>query len=429
MVLPKRIGTWLTCLALCVSLAGLASQPSGASAAGQVITVTPGAGPAGSTFTVRGSGFSSSTVAVYFAGAAIGSAAVYGGTVDASFQVPNVPPNTYAVALYSSITGYSESAPFSVTGATSPTGPTGPTSTLGNLIVSKYVQTNSGYSACSSGSGCSTQNMAGNTITYAVQYQNTANQTVSQLTIVDTIQPGQTVVSASTGCAPGPPSGSLATVICTINNVPAAPLSGSVGSVSITTQPVTSFSGVITNQACATEYGFVGQACSNTTYVTVNGTGTVGSTTQLCGTVSAYVPPSLYSNSYGSVTIGGQTFSIAPNAQMTGVAISTLPQYSNVCIQFTFVNSIVTALNVTSNLAAVNEICGVLSVYSYNTFTVGGMNYPVAPSVYSGSSFVPQATYCFLIQNGTIVGVLSGIPTAAYPVARGSHLHSLMIPN
>lgn len=411
-------GLRIACLALLITVAGLSLQPAHTFAAGEAITLTPNSGTVGSMFTVTGSGFVPSTVAVYFNGNFLGNASVVvGSLVNATFQVPNVATNhAYSVDVVSGVANFSQSANFTVLASSN---------TLGNLGLSKFIQTGSGFTACPNGGGCTIQNTTGATETYAIQYQNTANAPISQLTIADTLQPGQTFISASTGCAASATSPVIVT--CTVSNVPASPLNGSTNNVQITTRPTTGFTGVITNQACATESGFVGQACSNTTYLTVGGTSVVGTGTQICGLVTMYTPPSLFTNSYGLITIGGQTFTIAPNAQISST-ITTASPNNNVCITFTFVNQAATVLTVTPNLATANVVCGVVTVASTATssITVGGFSYPTVSSVLTGNSFVLGQTYCFLIQNNTIVGILTGVPTEAHAVASGGYHRNLM---
>ncbi|HEY8686156.1 MAG TPA: hypothetical protein VIO57_11165, partial [Chloroflexota bacterium] len=166
---------------------------------------------------------------------------------------------------------------------------------------------------------------------------------------------------------------------------------------------------------------------SNTTYLTVGGTSVVGTGTQICGLVTMYTPPSLFTNSYGLITIGGQTFTIAPNAQISST-ITTASPNNNVCITFTFVNQAATVLTVTPNLATANVVCGVVTVASTATssITVGGFSYPTLSSVLTGNSFVLGQTYCFLIQSNTIVGILTGVPTEAHSVASGGYHRNLM---
>lgn len=423
------IGIRIMCMALFLALAGQALQPARTFAAGETISLSPSSGIVGSTFTISGSGFTTSSVSVYFGGNLLGSATVGGGSlVNATFHVPNVTANqAYAIVVYTPsgpAAGFSQSATFTVVGPGSP----GPGGTLGNLGLTKFIQTGSGFTTCPSGGGCTVQNQPGATETYAIQYQNTANAPIGQLTITDTLQPGQLFVSASPGCVAGAPAPSTAvvTVTCTAANVPASPLNGSTNNVTITTRPADGFAGVLTNQACASEANFVGQACSNTTYLTVSGT-VVSTGTQICGPVSAYTPPSLFSNSYGLIQINGQTITIAPNAQITGT-ITTAPPNNNVCITFAFVNQAATVLTVTPNLASANVVCG-LTFFSMgaSTITVGGIVYPVTNSVMTGNLLLSGQTYCFLLQNTTIVGVLSGIPTEAHATVSGGYHGNRMI--
>jgi uncharacterized repeat protein (TIGR01451 family) len=418
------IGIRIICMALFIALAGQVLQPARTFAAGETITLTPSSGAVGSTFTITGSGFTTSPVSVFFNGNLLGSASVVNGSLsNATFHVPNVAAAQYNVVVFTTsgaAMGFSNGATFTVTGAGT---------ALGNLGLSKFVQTASGFNACANGGGCTVQNTAGATETYAVQYQNTANAAIGQLTITDTLQSGQLFVSASSGCvagAPAPGTG-LVTVTCTVNNVPASPLSGSTNHVLITTRPASGFTGVLTNQACATEAGFVGQACSNTTYLTVSGN-VVSTGTQICGLVSAFTAPSAFSNTYGQITIGGQSFTIAPTAQITGT-ISTAAPSNNVCITFAFVNQAATVLTVTPNLASANVVCGVLTVFSTttSTITVGGIAFPATSTVMGTTGFVLGQTFCFLVQNNTIVGVLTGIPTAAHVVAAGGYHRSQMM--
>ncbi|HEX6506987.1 MAG TPA: hypothetical protein VF221_05075 [Chloroflexota bacterium] len=425
------IGARYLCVALILALAIPVLQPDRTLAAGETISVTPGFGNVGSSFTVNGTGFTTSTVQVLFNGQVIGTAAVSGGALsNALFQVPNLPAGTYGVQAYTpsgTAAGLSSSTNFTILG---------PGSTLANLSLSKFVQTTGGFSSCPNGGGCTLPNVSGATITYAIQYQNTANAPIGQLTITDTLPAGQTFVSASTGCvagAPAPVTG-LVTVTCTIVNVPASPLAGSQGFVTVSTRPVASSGTVLTNQACATEAGFVGQACSNTTYVTVTGTVTTG-TMQLCGLITAYTAPSASGGTAGSITIGGQTFSIASNAGITGAAITTTAGLNNMCVTFTFVSGVATNLVVSSNLALANVVCGVIGPFTpvsggtTDTVTVGGITFSTTTAVATSMAFVTGQTYCFLIQSGAIVGVLTGIPTAATPVEHNAYRHILAIAN
>lgn len=412
------IGARLLCVALLLALAGQAMQPAGALAAGETITLTPNAGPAGSSFTVTGSGFTGTSVTVYFNGTSLGTAAVMGGALtNATFTVPALPANNAYPVQVLSAAGLSNSANFTITPLTT---------ALGNLILSKFVQTPAGYVSCGSTMACTTTNTPGATLTYAIQYQNTANAPIGTLTITDTLQAGQTFVSGSSGCVAGAasPTTGLVTVTCTVSNVPASPAAGSTSFVTITTTLASSFTGAATNQACATEAGFVGQACSNTTSVMVTTPSSFTGTTQICGAVTSYVAPT--GGTAGSITIGGQTFTIAPNATFAGSAITTTAPSNNLCITFTFTNGIATALNVSPNLALVNVVCGVFtlvtpapSATATATVTVGGVSYTATAVAMAGTSLVNGQVHCFLVQNGVIVGVLSGIPTSASAVDAG----------
>ena len=415
------VGIRLVLTIFFIALACLAIQPTRTLAANETITLSPTSGVVGSTFTISGSGFTTSSVTVYFGGVLLGSASVVGGSLsNATFQVPNVPTNQPYTVIVNTPTGYSHGATFTVLASGT---------ALANLSLSKYIQTGSGYSSCPNGAGCTIQNTAGATETYLIQYQNTANAQIAQLTITDTLQPGQSFVSASSGCvasAPAPVTG-LVTVTCTVVNVPASPLVGSTSSVAITTAPTNGSAGVVTNSACATESGFVGQACSNTTYLTITAS-TFSNGTQICGSVTAYTAPSLFTNSYGLITIAGQTFTIAPNAQITG-GITTVAPANNVCITFSFVNQAATVLTVTPNLASANVVCGVLTAISptMSTITVGGYTYSAVSSVLVANAYAYGQNYCFLLQNNTIVGVLTGVPTAAHQSSVGSYRGHQMI--
>ena len=141
-----------------------------------------------------------------------------------------------------------------------------------------------------------------------------------------------------------------------------------------------------------------------------------------------YTAPSPFANSYGLVTIGGQTFTIAPSAQISS-PITTASPNNNVCITFTFVNQAATVLTVTPNLATANVVCGVLSGFSPGTgaIAVGGIGYPAISSVMTGTALVLGQSYCFLLQNSTIVGVLTGRPPKPMRLRTAGISHNRMI--
>lgn len=92
--------------------------------------------------------------------------------------------------------------------------------------------------------------------------------------------------------------------------------------------------------------------------------------TTVCGVVSSYTPAS--ATTFGSVVIGGATYSIVANSSIGGSGL--LSNGANVCLQLTL-NSAgqITLATVTSNGGIQVSVCGPISSYTAATSTVAGL--------------------------------------------------------
>lgn len=407
---PGRAFRLLLLLPL-LAFASLLIRPSGVLAAA-AITLSPSSGPAGSTFTVSGSGYApNEVVSIGFQSTTgTGTATPIGtgtasptGTFQANAQVPlYTTAGTYNVTARGNTSGLTASAIFTVTG---------PSTTL---YLTKSVSVDGLAAQTSAGA------VPGDTLTYDLRYGDetpygTGGATPygsGTLTITDALQPGQTLVSAysqSGGCGTTT-SGSIVTVNCTV----LAPGAGSFHNVYITTVVDSGFSGTIPNTATLT--GPNGQMLtSNQTTVgvtsTTTPTGPTGFPTgpfngafTICGLVTSFVPPGPYNN--GSVTIFGQTFAVAAGASFSG--FTGVP--GNYCVSFGYTNGVITSVTAAPNMAGVYVVCGPVG-FSGTGYTVGAYGLPMTG--FTGGQFLPGTYTCFLLSpTGAVLGVLSGVPTS-----------------
>jgi hypothetical protein len=167
--------------------------------------------------------------------------------------------------------------------------------------------------------------------------------------------------------------------------------------------------------------GFVGTVFIGTPYCLsgtlnlsgqlVGGTLTPSSVANIsvCGVVSSYIAST--SATYGTITIGGQTFGIVPGAVLTGGAFVV---GSSVCLTGT-VNG---ASQITSGtfsglvptpVPTTGNICGPLTSYiaatsaSFGTITINGQTFQIVPGtvVSGGVTLLTGGTYCL---SGTLNG-------------------------
>lgn len=379
---------------------GLTQRPALAAAA---VAVSPTSGPIGTTVLFTGSGFGASqSVNIYFGstyGGVVTSSA--SGTFSVSFAVPAVSPGVYNVAA-ASMTA-SASTPFTVTGSAS------------GLVLQKTVSVNGlGY-------GGSGNAMPGDTLTYKLTVTNNTGGSVSGIVIRDPLEAGQTPVST-----PAPCSYSAGTN--TVNCTPGAALTNGNSATYYFSVVVTGgFAGTIPNTAYVSSTGFT-ERPSNTTVVAVSG-GFVTATPalELCGVVSAYVPPNSGLGSPGSITIGGVTVSLGAHSVFSGTPIGI---GQNLCILLSTTSGGLSAVSVAANLTGLSLACGVYTP-SASGLTVGGVHLLVGGlSTIVFASLVPGTSYCFLLSGGVAYAVLSLTPTSivfpAHTAVRGGHLARML---
>jgi uncharacterized repeat protein (TIGR01451 family) len=496
--------------------------------AAAVIGVSPASGPVGTLVTVGGSGYlPGETVGVAFAPYGL----VASGMVNAStqfFASFNIPGGASLGAHTITATGATShrtaTTTFTVTGA-SP----------GTLSAQKAVSVNGG------GYVTNATATPGSTLSYNIQFSNMTGATTTATTITDTLQPGQSFVSASAGCSASV-SGGVTTVTCNLGSVPNYPTAGSIGTVNIVTQVIGGFNGTIPNTAYISATAYSPQP-SNTTYVTVGGGGgladlskrvsvngsaygttatanpgdeltyditysnntgvnqnvTVYDTLQAGQSLLSYPATSASCTSYNSATRqvtcplgtvgpggvvhvfiattinnttfptinnqasattnGATIYSNTTSVQVFGVSgppppggfpgtgqfqvCGVVTSYTggsitinnlyipiafgaiingvvqpgvNQCILFTF-NSAgqATSLVVTSNLPAVNVVCGIFTTtVAFSSITVSGFTMPVVSGATFFSFLQTGAFYCFLVNvSGQCFAVLNNIPTSA----------------
>lgn len=376
-------------LSLILVLALQALNPHSAAASASSITLSPTAAPVGTTVTVSGSGFGAfENVNLYFAGNYQKTVATNNGAFVTTITVPNVPVNTYSIAVVGSTIA---SASFQVTAA--------PT-VLSSLTIVKSVTVN--------GLGYSTNNVArnGDTLTYNFVVTNTSpSVTATGVYLTDNMQLGQTAFNAA-GASCGFVQGS-STVNCALGNI--AP--GASVSVFVSARVNATFAGTITNLATVQGTN-TAPATSNPTYVTVNQVAPSpfpASNLTLCGTVTNYVAATV--TLAGTVTVNGTTVALINGSSVTGVlAVST-----SVCVSFQF-NSVfqATSMSVSSNLAGVGLVCGAYNpAAATSSIYIAGQAFSVTPgTVLNGYAFAGQP-YCFLVSStGSVYGLLSTVPTS-----------------
>ena len=107
----------------------------------------------------------------------------------------------------------------------------------------------------------------------------------------------------------------------------------------------------------------------------------VGTSVNLCGVVSAYVPASAIAA--GSLSFGGQTLVLAPGTVLDGAAL--LRQGADVCVELTVgLNGQVLSGRVTPNVGATVRVCGLVTDFQAATattpgsITIDGQTIPIA---------------------------------------------------
>ncbi|HEX6509620.1 MAG TPA: hypothetical protein VF221_18480 [Chloroflexota bacterium] len=117
----------------------------------------------------------------------------------------------------------------------------------------------------------------------------------------------------------------------------------------------------------------------------------------VCGTLTSFVAPS--STVAGSLTIGGQTFSIAPSTSLSLVGVLFVG--SSYCLNGTLntAGQLVSGTLTTGTATAIN-VCGVVTSYvpatagGFGSITIGGQTYTIAPGVVLGGSSASVFTVC-----------------------------------
>ncbi len=135
------------------------------------------------------------------------------------------------------------------------------------------------------------------------------------------------------------------------------------------------------------------------TSVTVN----VGTSITACGIVTAYTAPSAVT--FGSITIGGQTLSIAPGTELTGAGLIQIG--ANLCLSGTSAGgaqigsgAITANPNAPPTTIAIN-VCGVVSAFvpatgsAPGSLTIAGQTFAIAPGTFFGSEVQVGASLCF----------------------------------
>jgi hypothetical protein len=155
---------------------------------------------------------------------------------------------------------------------------------------------------------------------------------------------------------------------------------------------------------------------------------TAGGNAQICGITTAFTAAGAAgTTTTGQLVIAGQTLTIAPGVVPAGTAI-TVP--GNFCVTFTLnAAGQVASLTVTPNVTAVSYVCGAFvsatSTATGATVTLAGGRVFAAPAAFATAGLVPGQVYCFLLSNGAITGMLTGVPTAATPAATSGGGHRI----
>jgi uncharacterized repeat protein (TIGR01451 family) len=274
------------------------------------------------------------------------------------------------------------------------------------LTISKLVSVNGLGFHLSSGA------RPGDTLMYHIYLANSSSTAATNITVTDYLQAGQTpLTTAGAGCTY---DSSSRVMTCTVPAVGAK----STVIVEIVAAVDSNFRGTLYNTASMSGAG-VPTAKSNQTAVFVGPpVPVVGPATFIiCGTVTAYGTT--------SITVAGAIIPVAANAEMSG---SPIVNGSNMCLTLTMNSSgQVTALAGTANLPGVPLVCGVYSAFTpgagltRGVITLGGIAFPVEATVLFPVPLVVGQLYCFVLSpSGVVNGILSSIPTAAWPVDRGA---------
>jgi hypothetical protein len=166
----------------------------------------------------------------------------------------------------------------------------------------------------------------------------------------------------------------------------------------------------------------------------------------VCGTVTAYTLST--ATTAGSITIGGQTFGIAPGVTVSGAGLLTITANPALCLQATLngAGQISTgSLGVTLGGTPTVNVCGVVTAFTAASATAGG-SITVASNtlvITAGTTFVGATQpvvgsgVCLslvvnssgAIVGGTVVATTTGVPLSATIVTSSASLRHLARPN
>jgi hypothetical protein len=129
----------------------------------------------------------------------------------------------------------------------------------------------------------------------------------------------------------------------------------------------------------------------------------VGTSVNVCGFVSAYTAPTAVT--FGSITIGGQTFSIAPGTTLIGGGLIQIG--ANLCLSGSSggggqvgSGTVSTNPNSPPPTATVN-VCGIVTAFvpatgaAAGSITIGGQTFSIAPGTFFGSEVRVGESLCF----------------------------------
>jgi hypothetical protein len=152
-------------------------------------------------------------------------------------------------------------------------------------------------------------------------------------------------------------------------------------------------------------------------------------TLTICGTVSGYLAPSIYSNGY--IIINGTTYSIEPQATLSNPSL--IASGAAICLQATFDSSgAIIAAIVTTTAVAPLSLCGNVGPFLAPTsvapgyIVVNNTTFPVAPGIFlpGWNLLAPNAGVCLQatlnpfgqISYGSILAASTGVGTQPFRV-------------
>ncbi len=194
-------------------------------------------------------------------------------------------------------------------------------------------------------------------------------------------------------------------------------------------------SGVCLNGSATAPYQLIAASVSPFTLAPVS----------VCGAVSAYVPAT--ASTAGSITVGGQTYGIAPGFTISGSSLLAIGASQSVCLSATLNGAgQITSGSIGGNATSTPtvDVCGAVTAYTPATATAGGTITVAGRTlvINAGTSFVGASqpatgmSVCLTlvvdstgaVLGGTVVNTTGGVPLSATLVVVSGRLPAFARP-